>query len=395
MRSASALAVGLCASLGDAWPLSFNGILKKRASSFTPLRFNSDGTFQISVFNDLHYGEAQGTVSGWWADFLSDTVMNLIFFYENPQLVVLNGDLLTGENAESVDTATDKFEQIAGRIQAANLPWASTYGNHDSEYYLSRDNLFSKEKTYTNSLTQNMLAESASTTDVGVTNYYLEVFSSDESDKTPKLILWFFDSRGGNYFQREDSSGLPVGQPNWVDPAVASWLSTAAANITSTYGATIPSLAFVHIPVQAFLKFQNAGVNANQEPGINDDNPLSPQDVAFMQALLQLEGLEAVFSGHDHGDDWCFKWDSQFSGMSLAGNGLNLCFGRKSGHGGYGSWTPASRQVKVSLGGNGAIQPVETWMRQEGSTVSGRVTLNSTFGTDSYPAVASTDSWVR
>lgn len=83
------------------------------------------------------------------------------------------------------------------------------------------------------------------------------------------------DSR--NYFQQEDSSGLPVGQPNWVDPAVASWLNTTAANITATYGVTIPSLAFVHIPVQAFLKFQNVGVDANQEPGINDDNPLSPQ----------------------------------------------------------------------------------------------------------------------
>lgn len=121
----------------------------------------------------------------------------------------------------------------------------------------------------------------------------------------------------------------------------------------------------------------------------------SNQDVAFMEALLQLEGLQAVFSGHDHGNDWCFKWDSQLSGMTLAGNGLNLCFGRKSGHGGYGSWTPGARQVKISLGSDGAVQPVETWMRQEGSTTTGRVTLNSTFGTDSYPTVADTDSWVR
>lgn len=84
-------------------------------------------------------------------------------------------------------------------------------------------------------------------------------------------------STGRNYFQEQDSNGLPIGQPNWVDPAVASWLTTTSANITSTYGVTIPSLAFVHIPVQSFLKFQTAGVDANQEPGINDDNPLSPQ----------------------------------------------------------------------------------------------------------------------
>lgn len=59
MRAALTLAVGLLAPLGTAWPLSFNGILKKRAAGFTPLRFTSDGTFQISVFNDLHYGEGE------------------------------------------------------------------------------------------------------------------------------------------------------------------------------------------------------------------------------------------------------------------------------------------------------------------------------------------------
>lgn len=59
MRAASALAIGLLAPFGSAWPLSFSGILKKRAASFTPLRFTSDGTFQISVFNDLHYGEGE------------------------------------------------------------------------------------------------------------------------------------------------------------------------------------------------------------------------------------------------------------------------------------------------------------------------------------------------
>jgi hypothetical protein len=66
--------------------------------------------------------------------------------------------------------------------------------------------------------------------------------------------------------------------------------------------------------------FQTVGVNANQEPGINDDNPLAQQgqvttadgdvyydgaDIPFMQALVDTPGLMATFSGHDHGDDWC------------------------------------------------------------------------------------------
>jgi hypothetical protein len=31
--------------------------LTPRHTSFAPLRFTADGTFQISIFNDLHYGE--------------------------------------------------------------------------------------------------------------------------------------------------------------------------------------------------------------------------------------------------------------------------------------------------------------------------------------------------
>jgi hypothetical protein len=31
--------------------------LQSRAHGFAPLRFTAEGTFQITVFNDLHYGE--------------------------------------------------------------------------------------------------------------------------------------------------------------------------------------------------------------------------------------------------------------------------------------------------------------------------------------------------
>jgi hypothetical protein len=85
--------------------------------------------------------------------------------------------------------------------------------------------------------------------------------------------------------------------------------------LTDTWQKTIPSLVFVHIPIYAMAAFQNAGVNKNQEPGINDDNPLAPQgitdgtytgdDIPFMSALLNTSKVIAVFSGHDHGDDWC------------------------------------------------------------------------------------------
>jgi hypothetical protein len=100
---------------------------------------------------------------------------------------------------------------------------------------------------------------------------------------------------------------------------VAEWFKDTNKFLADFYGQIIPSLAFVHIPVEAMAAFQTTGVNANQEPGINDDNPLAQQgqvttsdgdtyydgaDIPFMQALVSTAGLMATFSGHDHGDDW-------------------------------------------------------------------------------------------
>jgi hypothetical protein len=92
------------------------------------------------------------------------------------------------------------------------------------------------------------------------------------------------------------------------------WFQRTSKELKSKYNRVIPSLVFVHIPVYATAAFQTTGVDSEREPGINDDNPLAMQglngdnytggDIPFMTALLDIEGLKAVFSGHDHGDDW-------------------------------------------------------------------------------------------
>jgi hypothetical protein len=82
-----------------------------------PLRFTTaEGTFQITVFNDQHYGEATRHPNlmaclycSWltpmtaenlrWGpaqDMYSTKVMNAVLDAESPQLVVLNRDLITG-----------------------------------------------------------------------------------------------------------------------------------------------------------------------------------------------------------------------------------------------------------------------------------------------------------
>lgn len=47
---------------------------------------------------------------------------------EAPDLVVLNGDLITGENTIK-ENATDYVDKIVAPIVKSGLPWASTYGS--------------------------------------------------------------------------------------------------------------------------------------------------------------------------------------------------------------------------------------------------------------------------
>ncbi|KAL9616315.1 MAG: hypothetical protein Q9160_008810 [Pyrenula sp. 1 TL-2023] len=339
-------------------------------------------------------------------DLNSVIVMNKILDAESQQLVVLNGDLITGENAY-LDNSTVYIDQIVGPLVDRGLTWASTYGNHDSEFNLSRQDILARERQWLNSRTTQMVFDESA----GVTNYYLPVYPSNCTNFpcAPALLLWFFDSRGGFYFQTLNATDSQVGQPNWVDASVVTWFQSTNTALTTQYGRVIPSLAFVHIPTNASQALQTeAGVDPNRQPGIDDDHILAQQaqgwcedgpndptcvygsqDLPFMQAISSTPGLIAVFSGHDHGDTWCYKWDTLLPGMTVAGNGVVLCFGQHSGYGGYGTWTRGSRQVLVTEEMLDHWE-VETWIRLETGDVVGDVMLNSTYNEDYYPAMPDT-----
>lgn len=347
-------------------------------------------------------------------------VMTGILRNEDPGLVVLNGDLITGENCLK-ENATFFIDLIVQPLVDHNVSWASTYGNHDSDFNLSRSAILQEEQKWPDCRTTSMVSDDLA----GVSNYFLPVYPSDCSDTTqctPELILWFFDSRGGNYYQQV-INGTTVPQENWVDQSVVDWFVSTNADLVKNYSKIIPSLAFVHIPTAASRFLQKTNRIDNQRtPGMNTepgfavqadgwyangtvrplgDSGYGEQDMPFMEALTNTSGLMAVFSGHDHGKipslnlsiawtdrdyagtTWCAKWTDTLPGMDFPGNGLNLCFGQRTGYGGYGTWIRGSRQVHITQE-KLANLVIETWIRTEDAGVVGNVTLNSTYGVDQY-----------
>ena len=152
-------------------------------------------------------------------DVKTQQVIRSVLHSEDAQLVVLNGDLISGDVIQTSDP--DHYVHYIHRVVAPLVDedhlWASTYGNHDSNPNLDPlMDIYSLEKQYSTSLTQSYI----SGPEAGITNYYLPVYPHGNSDGPPALVLWFFDSRGGYRASNRDTEASQGLRGDWVHESV-------------------------------------------------------------------------------------------------------------------------------------------------------------------------------
>ncbi|RYN33919.1 hypothetical protein AA0112_g5728 [Alternaria arborescens] len=382
--------------------VSASVIQSRNNPQYAGFQFASDRKLSVTVFSDLHFGEPDSLRGRPYADLKTIGVINSVLDNEQPDFVVLNGDLVSCEWV-GPGNANTLIDQIMAPLVSRNLPFGATFGNHDASKTCSTRDMSEhmwwdvkgrngKKLSFT---TQSVAGE---VDQVGWSNYFVPVYSSDNASEL-KMLMWFFDSKGGRKYQ---PTGDDIGVPNWVDKKVVEWFRNTNNAFTQQYGRAIPSMAFVHIPIRATRSFQQNSRDRKTSPGLNEENighqgdvcdstgnncKYGGADIPFMTALVETEGLMTVFSGHDHGVDWCMKWAKDLPDTSPKnGNGLNICFNRHSGYGGYTDWTRGARQIVVKEDMLDA-RVVDTWIRMENGKISGQGSLNATFGADQYPMV--------
>ncbi|KAH8116220.1 Metallo-dependent phosphatase [Phellopilus nigrolimitatus] len=357
--------------------------------------FNSNGTFKITVFSDLHFGENPWDAWGPEQDVNSTRLMRTVLADEKPDYVVLNGDLITGESelnsplllallVSEIDlpdtfreNSTKLIDEIMVPINEAQVKFSSTYGNHDNEANITHLEEIKREllvapRSYTRVAPPGIGGEE------GPGTYWVPVYTK-ESDSAPSLILWFFDSRGGF---SEGTGATAV--PDWVDSTVAGWIESESAAMNAAWGPAENrgALAFVHIPPHTIQALQ-PGLNSTQDPGLNADllgsgstqattaASSAGNDDPFWDALnANVKNLHAVISGHDHGNEWCVREPTK---------DVIFCFDKHSGYGGYSSagWGHGVRNVVFSSPDpTGAL---DTWIRLEDGETRAKVTLDSNY----------------
>ncbi|KZV84961.1 Metallo-dependent phosphatase [Exidia glandulosa HHB12029] len=342
-----------------------NDALDPYASPRPRVTFSTDGSFKLLVFSDLHFGERD---RGDEKDAQSVQLMTRILAEEQPDYVVINGDLLTGDDTFA-SNVTAVLDQIFAPLNAARVPFSSTHGNHDNHLNITH----AQEIEYEQAAAP--LSYTRASPGVGGQGgegcYWVPVYKNAD-DEAPALVLWFFDSRGGI-----SSSGEALA--DWVDESVAEWIARETEQMNDAWGPSEQraALAFTHIPPHFALDLQ-ANLNSTLEPGLNEDHmgphgstQSTPGNDAFISSLAHnVKNLHALVSGHDHGLEWCKRETT---------TGVVLCFNKHSGYGGYGQdwWGFGARIFQFAP--DEVTRGVETWIRLEDGSVRAKVHLNSQY----------------
>ncbi|KAH7620787.1 putative inactive purple acid phosphatase 28 [Nannochloris sp. 'desiccata'] len=314
-----------------------------------PLRFNDDGAFKIALFTDLHYGESSEL------DLKSDEAQRMVLEQEKPDFIVFGGDMVSGWHAKGKDGwFQNRWHQLTAPAREFSIPYALVLGNHDDEGNLDRRQILQHDIDTSDGLSY---TKQGPYRVGGASNYYIDIFPNPNADTAPveapsgtditNLLhpsketknvssfsannvpvplfsqnlaptepepaarLWFFDSMNRGCLIQRNSWGC-------IAPTAIQWAST----ISKTIPLVPTAMAFAHIPIPEVVNVWEQST----EPVYGRKREFSNcQGInTGLHKFAKENGVQAVWSGHDHVNDFVGVWE-----------GVRIGYGRKSGYGSY------------------------------------------------------------
>ncbi len=295
----------------------------------TAFKFNSDGKFKIMMINDT-----QDVIL---KDVLQASYLEKIAKQENPDLIVINGDLLTdffpGATKEQLKKC---LTQALDVINSFGVPFVATFGNHDHDW----EDIFPLEeqmalyKSYSNCAIVN------NGCDVGT--YYIPVKSSD--GKSIPLNIYVMDSNN-----KVTGEALFTGYQG-LKPEQVQWYKDTRDALKEETGSYVPSLVFQHVPVKEIYQFLDT-VPFNEDHtdcvfSIDDGQWYKLNDKAVSGTLGEVPCSESVQSNTGEYEAWLehkeiigafFSHDHVNNFVGVTDEGITLGYNGGSGFSTYGS----------------------------------------------------------
>ena len=302
------------------------------------LRFRDDGHFKIVQFTDIHF------IYGDYRSDITYSLINEVLEKENPDLVILTGDLIYGTPADS------SLMTVLNMVSAHKIPFGIVFGNHDYEQGLDYSQMLDITKKYRYNLTETAAGIN------GYSNYVIPVKSSD--GKKDAAILYCLDS---NTYSRIDGvrgyDHLHFDQITW-------YMDKSREYTSANGGSPVQSYAFFHIPLPEFSLA--ASDQTSTLIGTRMEQVCSPAlNSGMFAAVKEMKDIKGIFVGHDHDNDY-----------AVAYNGVLLAYGRYSGGNTvYNHLESGARVIELTEGGSSFT----TWIRLKSGKIVNKVTYPDSF----------------
>lgn len=294
------------------------------------LRFNTNKKFKIVQFTDIHW------IYNDPASEKAAERMREVLDTEKPDLVVFTGDVIFAKPADKA------LQRALEPTIKRGIPFAVTWGNHDDEQDMTRQELSAYIKDMKGNLTSHTDGIS------GQTNYTLNVRSAD--GKSDAAVLYIFDSNSYSPIER-------VKGYDWIKHDQVAWYIEQSKAFTAQNGGTpLPALAFFHIPLP---EMYYATTNQNTYMvGTRKEMVCAPEiNTGLASAMLSAGDVMGVFVGHDHVNDYVVDWYGILMGYGRFTGGDTVYHDIPQGNG--------ARVIELTEGS----RDIHTWIRIKGGKI--------------------------
>lgn len=272
--------------------------------------------FKILQLTDIHLG---GSAMSYTKDIKALEACYDLISYTEPDLVIVTGDLVFPMGIMSFSfNNRAPIMQFASFMRNVGIPWAFTYGNHDTETLavitVSEMDELLKELSYRSS--NNLLYPYIQPDIYGRSNQLIEIRNSDGSLRQAVFLI---DSN--DYV--EGAKG--INEYDYIHDDQVEWYREKVLELNKKEGHVVPSMIFFHIPLQEYKEANELYEAGSDEVkyyyGILGEKMIdkiccSDYSSKLFDTAVELGSTKAMFCGHDH-----------YNNQSVEYKGIRLTYG--------------------------------------------------------------------
>lgn len=271
--------------------------------------------FKILQLTDIHLG---GSILSYSKDIQALKACYKLITATEPDLVVVTGDIVFPMGIMSFSLNNNApIMQLAGFMRNTGVPWAFTYGNHDTESMatLNRGEVDELMKALSYKSSKNLLYPYVQPDIYGRSNQVIEIRSSEG---TLMQALFLIDSN--DYVE---AGG--INEYDYIHEDQVEWYARAVRRLSRQEGYTVPSMIFTHIPLQEYRTanelYESGSSEVTYYYGILGETMIdkiccSAYESRLFDTSVELGSTKAIFCGHDH-----------YNNQSLEYKGIRLTYG--------------------------------------------------------------------